>query len=71
MAYALGNDWHMGPEGEKWKPRIAVHEIQAGEIKSFKWLDLLSDSCMGLYFNEWILSEFVLLVDWYENDESK
>jgi hypothetical protein len=36
MAYALGNDWHMGPEGEKWKPRIAVHEIQAGEIKSFK-----------------------------------
>ena len=25
VAYALGNDWHMGPEGEKWRPKIAVH----------------------------------------------
>jgi len=25
IAYALGNDWHVGPEGEKWQPKIAVH----------------------------------------------
>lgn len=36
MAYALGNDWHIGAEGEKWRPRIAVHEVQQGEIKAFK-----------------------------------
>lgn len=27
MAYALGNDWHIGLEGEKWRPKIAVHAI--------------------------------------------
>ena len=27
IAYALGNDWHIGQEGAKWRPRIAVHEI--------------------------------------------
>lgn len=33
MAYALGNDWHIGLEGEKWKPKIAVHEISQADIK--------------------------------------
>lgn len=28
LAYGMGNDWHMGPEGEKWKPKLGVHEIQ-------------------------------------------
>ena len=38
MAYALGNDWHIGVEGEKWKPKIAVHEISQGDVKvGGKW----------------------------------
>ncbi len=27
MAYALGNDFHLGPEGAKWKTKLAVHMI--------------------------------------------
>ena len=27
ITYALGNDWYIGLEGEKWKPRLAVHTI--------------------------------------------
>lgn len=36
IAYALGNDWHMGVDGDKWKPKLAVHEIPPGEMKNFK-----------------------------------
>lgn len=37
IAYALGNDWHMGNEGDnKWRVKLAVHEITAGELKNFK-----------------------------------
>ena len=32
MAYGLGNDWHIGVEGEKWKPKLAVYKVS----KSYK-----------------------------------
>lgn len=34
MAYALGNDWHMGHEGiGQWKSKIMVHAIRDDDIK--------------------------------------
>lgn len=27
IAYGLGNDWHLGQEGEKWQTRLGVHLI--------------------------------------------
>lgn len=34
IAYALGNDWHIGPEGiGKWPTKIAVHLIPDPEVK--------------------------------------
>jgi mRNA export factor len=28
IAYGLGNDWHIGPEGmNKWQPKLGVHII--------------------------------------------
>ena len=34
VAYALGNDWHVGPEGiGKWQPRIGVHVVTDQETK--------------------------------------
>ena len=27
IAYGLGNDWHLGVEGNKWAPRMAVHRL--------------------------------------------
>ena len=37
IAYALGNDWHMGAEGiGKWNTRLAVHYISDNELKKSK-----------------------------------
>jgi len=30
IAYGLGNDWHIGKEGDKWKPKLGVHRIGQG-----------------------------------------
>jgi mRNA export factor len=27
IAYALGNDWHVGVEGNKWETKLGVHII--------------------------------------------
>jgi len=27
IAYGLGNDWHLGADGNKWPPRIGVHKL--------------------------------------------
>lgn len=27
IAYGLGNDWHIGTEGNKWQPRLGVHRL--------------------------------------------
>jgi WD40 repeat protein len=37
VAYALGNDWHMGSEGiGMWKNKLAVHYIKDDELKFLK-----------------------------------
>lgn len=36
IAYALGNDWHIGQEGSKWQPKIGVHMITEQETKFAK-----------------------------------
>lgn len=34
LAYGLGNDWHMGPEGiGKWQNKLAVHFLWDAEVK--------------------------------------
>jgi hypothetical protein len=33
IAYGLGNDWHIGIEGNKWQPRIGVHKLTEQEMK--------------------------------------
>lgn len=33
IAYSLGNDWHIGVEGNKWQPRIGVHRLTEQEMK--------------------------------------
>jgi mRNA export factor len=27
IAYGLGNDWHLGAEGNKWQPKLGVHRM--------------------------------------------
>lgn len=37
IAYALGNDWHMGPEGiGQWKTKLCVHYVKDDELKFLK-----------------------------------
>lgn len=37
LAYALGNDWHVGPEGiSQWKTKLAVHYVKDDELKFLK-----------------------------------
>lgn len=34
IAYATGNDWHLGPDGDiKWQNRIGAHFVSDSEIK--------------------------------------
>jgi mRNA export factor len=33
VAYGLGNDWHLGAEGNKWETKLGVHIITDAEIK--------------------------------------
>ncbi len=39
IAYGLGNDWHIGIEGNKWAPRLGVHKLTEQEMKFPKWLN--------------------------------
>ena len=35
LAYALGNDWHMGHEGiGKWNNKLCVHELTKEDVKN-------------------------------------
>jgi mRNA export factor len=37
MAYALGNDWHLGQEGiNKWPTKVGVHPITENETRFAK-----------------------------------